>query len=84
MAATQIAAEVESSIPSLAQWVKGSNVAAAVAQIQSLAWESPYATGAAIKKKRVYLTLTLCWEALNKLLALIITDSVFKESTQRA
>ena len=28
-------------IPSLAQWVKGSSVAAATAQIQSLAWKFP-------------------------------------------
>ena len=46
------------SIPSLLQWVKGSGIGAAVswvtaaAQIQSLAWEIPYAAGAAIKKKR--------------------------------
>ena len=32
--------------------LKGSGVAAAVAQIQFLAWELPYAKGAAIKKKR--------------------------------
>ena len=43
------------SIPGPAQWVKGFGVAAApvritaVAQSQSLAWELPYATGAAIK-----------------------------------
>ena len=43
-------------IPSLAQWVKGAGVAAAtvwvaaVAPIQSLAWELPYAEGVAIKK----------------------------------
>lgn len=40
------------SIPSLAQWVKGCSVATAVAQIQSLAWELPYAFSAAIKKKK--------------------------------
>ena len=50
--------QVMGSIPSLLQWVKGSGIAAAVAwvtaaaQIQSLAWEIPYAAGAAIKKKR--------------------------------
>ena len=44
------------SIPSLAQQVTGSSIATAVvqvavaAQIQSLAWELPFATGAAIKK----------------------------------
>ena len=43
-------------IPSLAQWVKGSSIAttmvwgAAVAQIQSLAWELPYAAGEAKRK----------------------------------
>ena len=47
-----------SSIPSLVQWVKGSGIAAvaaqvtAVAQIQTLAWEFPYAVIAAIKKKK--------------------------------
>ena len=49
--------QVMGSIPSLVQWVKGSGIGAAVswvtaaAQIQSLAWEIPYAAGAAIKKK---------------------------------
>ena len=44
-------------IPDPAQWVKGSGIAAlageatSVAQIQSLAQELPYATGAAIKKR---------------------------------
>ena len=33
------------------QGVKGSGVGHTVAQIQSLAWEHLYATGAAIKKK---------------------------------
>ena len=43
------------SIPDLAQWVKVSDVATVVAQVtaavqvQSLAWELPYATGTAIK-----------------------------------
>lgn len=46
------------SIPGPAQWVKGFGVAAApvritaVAQSQSLAWELPYATGAAIKTNK--------------------------------
>ena len=31
------------------QWVKGSSFATAVAWIQFLAWELPYATGVAIK-----------------------------------
>ena len=45
-------------IPSLAQWVKGSGIAIAAAQVtagaltQSLAWELPYAAGTAIKKKK--------------------------------
>ena len=37
-------------IPSPAQWVKGSGAATAVAWIQSLAGELPYAMGVAIKK----------------------------------
>ena len=41
----------EGSIPSLVQRVKGSSVAAAVAQIQSLARELLYATNLAIKLK---------------------------------
>ena len=39
-------------ISSQAQWVKGSGIAAAVAQIQSLAPELPYSGDVAIKKKR--------------------------------
>ena len=39
------------SIPSPAKWVQGSSVAAATAQIQSLAQKLPYARGAAIKTK---------------------------------
>ena len=35
-----------------AQWVKGSCTAAAAAGFQSLARELPYASGAAIKKKK--------------------------------
>ena len=44
-------------IPGLAQWVKGAGIAisgvwvAAVALIQSLAWELPYTTGGAVKKR---------------------------------
>ena len=43
-------------IPGPAQSVKGSGIAAAVAQIQSLAWEFPDAVGEAIKttKKIVF------------------------------
>ena len=37
--------------PMWAQWGKGSEGAPAVAEIQSLAWELPYAVDAAIKKK---------------------------------
>ena len=40
------------SITSLVHWVKGSGIAAATAQIHSLAQELPYATGVAIKKKK--------------------------------
>ena len=42
-------------IPSPAQWVKRSSIAAGVAQIQSLAQElpyAPYAANVAIKKKK--------------------------------
>ena len=41
----------EGYIPGLAQWVKGSGIAAPVARIQSLAWELPYAVGAAINNR---------------------------------
>ena len=43
-----------SGVPTVAHWVKDAAVAqfVAVAQIQSLAQEFPYATGAAIKKKK--------------------------------
>ena len=50
--------EVEGSIPGLARWVKDLALPglwrrpAAVALIQPLAWESPYATGAALKRKK--------------------------------
>ena len=37
-------------IPGPVQRVKGYSVAAAVAQIQFLAWEIPYAAGVALKK----------------------------------
>ena len=39
-------------IPSPAQWVKGSGTAVAVARIQLLAQELPYAAGAAIRRKK--------------------------------
>ena len=42
----------EARVTSLVQWVKGSQVAAAAARIQSLAWELPYAVDVAIKLKR--------------------------------
>ena len=48
--------EVVGLIPGLAQWVKDPTLLwlwyrlAAVAQIQPLAWELPYAAGAALKK----------------------------------
>lgn len=41
------------SIPSLAQWVKGSSVAPAVAQIHSLVQELPNVEGVSIKKKKL-------------------------------
>ena len=44
--------------PGLAQWVKGSGVATAVARIQSLAQELPYAVSVAIKKSYVLLIIT--------------------------
>ena len=39
-------------IPSAAQWIKRSGIAAAVVRIQLLAWELPYAVDAAIKLKK--------------------------------
>ena len=36
--------------PGLAQWARGSSVAEAVAWIQSLAWELPFAMGVGIKR----------------------------------
>ena len=39
-----------SSIPSPEQWVKGSSIPKAAAQIQSLAWELPYTFSADITK----------------------------------
>ena len=57
-AATSVTARGVGSAPGLAQQVKGSGVATAaswvtaVARIQFLAWELPYAVGAAIKKKK--------------------------------
>ena len=39
-------------IPGLAQWVKGSSVASAVAQIQSLGWNFNIPRGGPLKKKK--------------------------------
>ena len=39
-------------MPAPVQWVKGSGVSKAAAQIQSLAWELPYVMDVAIKLKR--------------------------------
>ena len=49
---TAVAQVAVGSIPSPAQWVKRSGVAAAVAQIQSLAMELPYAVVWPLKKKK--------------------------------
>ena len=38
--------------PGLAQWVKGSGIATAVARIQSLTQELPHGAGVAIKGKK--------------------------------
>ena len=52
--------ELADSIPGLLQWVKDPALLwlwyrpAAVALIQPLAWELPYATGATLKKKKSY------------------------------
>ena len=49
-AGTQVTSREASSIPSPVQWIEGSGIAAATAQIQTLAQERPYAVGVAIKK----------------------------------
>ena len=63
------------SIPSLVQWVKGFSIAtaatawiAAMAQIQSLAWELPYAMGMPIKlklKKKKEKQLITCFKLVS-------------------
>ena len=53
-------------IPGPGQWVKGFGIATAVAQIQPLAWELPYATSMAVKKKN-YLYCTFSIMTLFKL-----------------
>ena len=57
-AMVQAAAKVQGQSLALAQWVKGSGIAAAAAQIQPLAWELPYASGGATKKKKKLLWLS--------------------------
>ena len=42
---------MEAPVQSPVQWVKGTGVAIALAWIGSLAWECPYAAGAAINNK---------------------------------
>ena len=51
-AAAQICCRAMGVIPGPAQWVKGSRVATAAVQIQSLVQELPYAMGAAVKLKK--------------------------------
>ena len=41
------------SVPGSGQWVKGSSVAAALARIQSLAWDLPGAVGVAIRTDQI-------------------------------
>ena len=50
-AGAQVTSREASSIPSPAQWIEGSGIAAATAQIQTLGQERPYAVGVAIKKR---------------------------------
>ena len=50
-------------IPSLAQWVKIYGVATTVAQIQSLAWELPYAKGVTIKFFFSFCLFAISWAA---------------------
>ena len=62
-----------SSISGLAQWVKGSGVATAVAQIQSLIQELPYAVGLPKKKrkKKIKIQAEFGAKIMNKLEILI-------------
>ena len=53
------------SIQGLVQWVKGSSLATAVVQIQSLAWELLYAAGGAKKKLNIIL-ITIEEKSKNK------------------
>ena len=56
--------EVSGSIPVLAQWVRDpgglGHRCVAVALIQPLAWEPPYALGAALKSKNIYVCVCVC------------------------
>ena len=60
------------SIPDLVQWVKGSGIATAMAQFQSLAQELPYAVDVAIKKKK---SLLFC-KQLNRCLRHLTCSSL--------
>ena len=51
-AVTRVAEEVQVPSPAWSTVLKGSGIATALAQIQSLAQKIPYAMGAAIKKKK--------------------------------